>query len=60
MSREHALGWGRFTNLRLQVHIREGAHFAVVDDAAFIHEVINWELQSNLKQTGQQDNVAPW
>ena len=60
VSRHHALGWGRFTNLRLQVHIREGAHFAVVDDAAFIHEVINWELQSNLKQTGQQDNVAPW
>jgi acyl transferase domain-containing protein/surfactin synthase thioesterase subunit len=60
VSRHHALGWGRFTNLRLQVHIREGAHFAVVDDAAFIHEVINRELQSNLKQTGQQDNVAPW
>jgi epothilone polyketide synthase C len=60
VSRHHALGWGRFTNLRLQVHIREGAHFAVVDDAAFIHEVINWELQSNLKQTDQQDNVAPW
>jgi len=60
VSRHHALGWGRFTNLRLQVHIREGAHFAVVDDAAFIHEVINRELQSNLKQTCQQDNVAPW
>jgi hypothetical protein len=28
----------------LQVHIREGAHFAVVDDAAFIHRVINREL----------------
>jgi acyl transferase domain-containing protein/surfactin synthase thioesterase subunit/acyl carrier protein len=44
VSRRHALGWGRFTNSRLQVHIREGAHFAVVDDAAFIHGIINQEL----------------
>jgi surfactin synthase thioesterase subunit len=47
VSRKHALGWGRFTNLRLQVHIREGAHFAVVDDVAFIHDVINREMQVN-------------
>ena len=46
VSRKHALGWGRFTNSRLQVHIREGAHFAVVDDMAFIHAVINQELQA--------------
>jgi acyl transferase domain-containing protein/surfactin synthase thioesterase subunit/acyl carrier protein len=46
VSRRHALGWGRFTNSRLQVHIRQGAHFAVVDDVAFIHSVINKELQS--------------
>jgi acyl transferase domain-containing protein/surfactin synthase thioesterase subunit len=45
VSRKHALGWGRFTNSRLQVHIRAGAHFAVVDDVAFIHGVINRELQ---------------
>jgi acyl transferase domain-containing protein/surfactin synthase thioesterase subunit len=45
VSRSHALGWGRFTNSRLQVHIREGAHFAVVDDVAFIHSVINRELR---------------
>jgi surfactin synthase thioesterase subunit len=44
VSRGHALGWGRFTNSRLQVHMREGAHFAVVDDVAFIHGVINREL----------------
>jgi acyl transferase domain-containing protein/surfactin synthase thioesterase subunit/acyl carrier protein len=44
VSRRHALGWGRFTNSRFQVHIREGAHFAVVDDATFIHSVINQEL----------------
>ena len=43
-SRDHALGWGRFTNSRLQVHIRQGAHFAVVEDVAFIHGVINREL----------------
>lgn len=47
VSRKHVLGWGRFTNLRLQVHIREGAHFAVVDDMAFIHDVINREMQVN-------------
>jgi acyl transferase domain-containing protein/surfactin synthase thioesterase subunit len=45
VSRRHALGWGRFTNSRLQVHIREGAHFAVVDDVSFIHGVVNRELQ---------------
>jgi len=46
VSRRHALGWGRFTNSRLQVFIRDGAHFAVVDDADFIHQVINRELQA--------------
>jgi acyl transferase domain-containing protein/surfactin synthase thioesterase subunit len=45
VSRDDALGWGRFTNSRLQVHIRQGAHFAVVDDAAFIHGVIDSELR---------------
>jgi acyl transferase domain-containing protein/surfactin synthase thioesterase subunit len=60
VSRHHALGWGRFTNLRLQVHIREGAHFAVVDDVAFIHDIIHRELQSNLDQASPQDNVVPW
>jgi acyl transferase domain-containing protein/surfactin synthase thioesterase subunit len=60
VSREHALGWGRFTNSRLQVHIREGAHFAVVDDMAFIHDVINRELQTGLDQPGNQVGQAPW
>jgi acyl transferase domain-containing protein/surfactin synthase thioesterase subunit/acyl carrier protein len=46
VSRRHALGWGRFTNSRLQVYIRDGAHFAVVDDADFIHGVINRELRA--------------
>jgi acyl transferase domain-containing protein/surfactin synthase thioesterase subunit/acyl carrier protein len=44
VSRRHALAWGYFTDARLHVHIREGAHFAVVDDAAFIQSVINREL----------------
>jgi surfactin synthase thioesterase subunit len=60
VSRKHALGWGRFTNSRLQVHIREGAHFAVVDDVAFIHNVINRELQSCPGLAREQDRVAPW
>jgi epothilone polyketide synthase C len=45
VSRRHAFGWGRFTNTRFQVFIREGVHFAVVDDSSFIHSVINRELQ---------------
>ena len=56
VSRKHVLGWGRFTNLRFQVHIRDGAHFAVVDDMAFIHDVINRELQvpSGLDHVGEE------
>jgi acyl transferase domain-containing protein/surfactin synthase thioesterase subunit len=60
VSRQHALGWGRFTNSRLQVHIREGAHFAVVDDMAFIHDVINRELQAGLDQPEYQADHSPW
>jgi epothilone polyketide synthase C len=57
VSRKHALGWGRFTNSRLQVHIREGAHFAVVEDMAFIQDVINRELQ-DLTWTAQPSAPA--
>jgi surfactin synthase thioesterase subunit len=46
VSRRHALGWGRFTNSKLQVHIRPGAHFAVVEDIGFIHSVIRQEVRS--------------
>jgi epothilone polyketide synthase C len=60
VSREHALGWGRFTNSRLQVHIREGAHFAVVDDVAFIHDVINRELQGFSGPMRVQADQVPW
>jgi epothilone polyketide synthase C len=63
VSRKHALGWGRFTNLRLQVHIREGAHFAVVDDMAFIHDVINREMRVPSGQDDRDESIAggiPW
>jgi surfactin synthase thioesterase subunit/acyl carrier protein len=60
VSRNHALGWGRFTNSRLQVHIREGAHFAVVDDVAFIHDVINRELQGGADFVEHRASAAPW
>ena len=46
VSREHALGWGRFTNARLQVHIRRADHFSIVDDAAFILAEIDRELRA--------------
>lgn len=46
VSRRHAFGWGRFTDTRFQVFMREGSHFSVVDDSSFIHSVINRELQS--------------
>ena len=49
VSRRHALGWGRFTNSRLQVYMRKGAHFAVVEDAPFIHGVINREMRALLQ-----------
>ena len=60
VSRKHALGWGRFTNSRLQVHIREGAHFAVVDDVAFIHDVINRELQECAASARDQNGESAW
>ncbi len=44
VSRRHALGWGRFTNQRFQLFVREGAHFAVVDDRSFLHATMNREL----------------
>jgi surfactin synthase thioesterase subunit/acyl carrier protein len=60
VSRRHVLGWGRFTNSRLQVHIRDGAHFAVVDDAAFIHSVINRELAGRPEGASNGAGAAPW
>jgi surfactin synthase thioesterase subunit len=45
VTREHALGWGRFTDKRLRTHMRSGAHFAVAEDLAFITSVINRECR---------------
>jgi surfactin synthase thioesterase subunit len=60
VSRRHALGWGRFTNSRLQVHMREGAHFAVVDDAEFIRTVINRELLAWPRYARTPASQNPW
>jgi epothilone polyketide synthase C len=46
VSREDILGWGRFTNRRLQVHMREGTHYSVFEDAAFIQRTIARELSN--------------
>ena len=46
VSRQHALGWGRFTNTRLQIHIRQGDHYSIVDDVKFIQSEINRELKA--------------
>jgi surfactin synthase thioesterase subunit/acyl carrier protein len=60
VSRRQALGWGRFTNSRLQIHIREGAHFAVVEDAAFIQDVINRELETVSGSAQDLGAISPW
>lgn len=44
VTRDDALAWGKYTTVAFHVHIREGAHFLVVDDRAFIVETINREL----------------
>ncbi|MBB4266767.1 type I polyketide synthase [Roseospira visakhapatnamensis] len=46
VSREDVLGWGRFTNSRLHVHMREGTHYSVFEDAAFIQRVIAQDLST--------------
>ena len=43
-----------------EVHIREGAHFAVVDDMAFIHDVINRELQACPGSARDQGGEVAW
>ena len=47
VTRDQALGWGRFTDSRFRAHIRAGAHFGVIDDMHFITETINRELAVN-------------
>jgi surfactin synthase thioesterase subunit len=41
VTRGDILSWGRFTNSSFQVHIRQGEHFLLVDDADFLMRVIN-------------------
>ena len=44
VTRDQALAWGRFTDSRFRAHIRDGAHFGVIDDMNFITDTINREL----------------
>ncbi|MBI3444518.1 MAG: polyketide synthase dehydratase domain-containing protein [Magnetospirillum sp.] len=46
VSRQDILGWGRFTNSRMQVYMREGTHYSIFEDAAFIQRVIGRELMA--------------
>jgi surfactin synthase thioesterase subunit len=45
VAREDALAWSEHTRRLFRLHLREGAHFLVVDDRDFIVETINRELQ---------------
>jgi surfactin synthase thioesterase subunit len=45
VTREDAVEWSRYTRVAFRLHMREGAHFIVVDDRAFILESINRELR---------------
>jgi surfactin synthase thioesterase subunit/NAD(P)-dependent dehydrogenase (short-subunit alcohol dehydrogenase family)/acyl carrier protein len=46
VTREDAMAWHQFTKVAFRVHMREGAHFMVVEDKDFILETINRELCS--------------
>ena len=46
VSRQDILSWGRFTNSRMQVYMREGTHYSLYEDAAFIQRVISRELMA--------------
>ena len=44
VNRDDALAWGQHTSASFRLHLREGAHFLVVDDRDFIVRTINQEL----------------
>jgi surfactin synthase thioesterase subunit/acyl carrier protein len=44
VTREDALAWSEHTRTDFRLHLREGDHFLVVDDCAFIVDTINREL----------------
>ena len=46
VTRQHALGWGLFTNTRLQMHIRNSNHYSIVDDVGFVQTEISRELSA--------------
>jgi acyl transferase domain-containing protein/surfactin synthase thioesterase subunit/acyl carrier protein len=46
VSRDDALAWGQHTSASFRLHLREGAHFLVVDDRHFIVRAINQELSA--------------
>jgi len=56
VTRDQALAWGRFTDSRFRAHIRDGAHFGVIDDMKFITETINREL--SLESNSHQNPAA--
>jgi surfactin synthase thioesterase subunit len=46
VTREDAVAWTEYTRTTFRLHQREGAHFLVVDDKAFILDAISRELAS--------------
>jgi acyl transferase domain-containing protein/surfactin synthase thioesterase subunit/acyl carrier protein len=46
VTREDAVAWSEYTRTTFRLHLREGAHFLVVDDKAFILDAISQELAS--------------
>ena len=51
VTREDAVAWSEYTRTMFRLHLRQGAHFLVVDDKAFILDAVNREL---VAQTGGQ------
>ena len=46
VTREDAVAWSEYTRTTFRLHLREGAHFLVVDDRVFILDAISHELAS--------------
>ena len=44
VTREDAVGWSEYTRTTFRLHLREGAHFLVVDDKTFMLDTISHEL----------------
>jgi len=44
VTREDAAAWSEYTQTMFRLHLREGAHFLVVDDKAFMLDAISREL----------------